>query len=78
MPQLLQCVGSFERIQEYYNFADGAADHDKSSTPSNRAGLSISLQPLAWTVPARRENDQRHVIALQNNSFTWENQRLLF
>ena len=72
MPQLLQCVGSFERIQEYYNFADGAADHDESSLPNNRAGSSISLHPLSRTVPARSENDQRHVITLENNSFTWE------
>jgi len=78
MPQLLQCVGSFERIQEYCNHADDTAEHDESSKPSNRAGSSISLHPLARVVPARSENDQKHAITLENNSFTWEKSKTPF
>lgn len=69
MPQLLQCVGSFERIQEYCNHADDAAEHDESSKPSN---------PLARVVLARSENDQKHVITLENNSFTWKKSKTPF
>lgn len=72
MPQLLQCVGSFERIQRYYNYANTIAEQDGSSKTSNHAGSSISLQSLTRAVPAGSENDRKHVITLENNSFTWE------
>ena len=78
MPQLLQCVGSFERIQEYCNHVDDAAEHDESSKSSNRAGSSIGLRPLPRLVPAQSENDQKHVITLENNSFTWEKSKTSF
>lgn len=71
MPQLLQCVGSFERIQEYCNYAGDAAEHDESSRPSNRAGSSISLHSLTRVAPAQSENNRKHAITLKNNNFTW-------
>ncbi|KAK2883394.1 hypothetical protein FQN49_000034 [Arthroderma sp. PD_2] len=81
MPQLLQCVGIFERIQKYCNDADGATEHDESNQlkkSNNHAESSISLTSLTRVVPASSEKDQRHVIALQNNSFTWEKSRTPF
>ncbi|KAK7753241.1 hypothetical protein SLS62_004760 [Diatrype stigma] len=72
MPKLLQCVGSFERIQEYCNYADDAAKHNEPSDHSNRAGSFISLHPLTQVVPAQGDNDQKHAIILDNNDFTWE------
>lgn len=74
MPQLLQCVGSFERIQEYCNYADNSADHDESS---NRAGSSISLHSLAQA-QAQSENDPKHIITLEKNSFTWDRSKSPF
>lgn len=78
MPQLLQCIGSFERIQEYCNYDDDAVEHDESSRPSNRAGSSISLRSLTRIVPARSNNDQKHVINLENRSFTWDKSKTPF
>ena len=75
MPQLLQCVGSFERIQEYCNYADDSAEHDKSRNPRNRAASSISLHSLARVAPTERDNRPKHVITLENNSFTWEHSK---
>lgn len=74
MPQLLQCVGSFERIQQYCNYADDAAEHDESS---NRAGSSISLHSLAQA-QAQSENDPKHIMTLENNSFTWDKSKSPF
>ncbi|KAH7359713.1 multidrug resistance-associated protein [Pyrenochaeta sp. MPI-SDFR-AT-0127] len=72
MPQLLQCVGSFERIQGYCHHANSVIEWNQPSRTSNHAGPYISLQPLARVVPAGCENDRKHVIILENNSFTWE------
>lgn len=82
MPQLLQCVGSFDRIQEYCNYADDAVEHDKSRNHSNRAASSISLHSLARVAPAKRDNRPnnrpKHAITLENNSFTWEQSKTPF
>ena len=64
IPQLLQCVGSLERIQEYCNHTGDAAEYDESREHSNYGESSISLHPLARVVSARSENDQKHVITL--------------
>lgn len=78
MPQLLQCVGSFQRIQEYCNYADGAAERDGPCRPDYHAGSSISLHSLARAVPAQSENDPKHIISLENNSFAWEKSKSPF
>jgi ATP-binding cassette, subfamily C (CFTR/MRP), member 1 len=75
MPQLLQCVASFQRIQDYCNDAD---EPSKVNVPSYCAGSSISLYPLTRAVPAQNRNDQKHVIVLENNSFTWERTKASF
>ncbi|KAI1080070.1 ABC transporter [Whalleya microplaca] len=78
MPQLLQCVGSIERIQEYCNYANDGAENNEYSRPSNRAGSSISLHSLTRIGPAQSENDQKHATTLENNSFTWEKSKTPF
>ncbi|KAF7554083.1 hypothetical protein G7Z17_g3181 [Cylindrodendrum hubeiense] len=78
MPQLLQCVGSFERIQEYCNYANDAAEYDESKKPSNRAGTFLSLHSLARVVQAQSEDDMKHVVNLENISFTWERSKKPF
>ncbi|KAI0126998.1 ABC transporter [Xylariales sp. AK1849] len=78
MPQLLQCVSSFERIQEYCNFADDAAEYDESSEPSIRAGSSISLQSLSRIVSAQSENDHKQAIILENSNFTRDKSKTPF
>jgi ATP-binding cassette subfamily C (CFTR/MRP) protein 1 len=70
MPQLLQCVGSFQRIQDYCAYAGDSVEQDGFGESTDPATSSISLHTLAQ-VPARSESDEKHVITLQNNSFTW-------
>lgn len=69
MPQLLQSVGSFQRIQEYCNDAD---KREESRNLSIRAGSSISLRPLTQVVPTQSEDGRQHAIILEGNSFAWE------
>ncbi|KAK3332944.1 P-loop containing nucleoside triphosphate hydrolase protein [Cercophora scortea] len=80
MPQLLQCVGSFERIRDYCNDADGGGNStsngDSSQSGNTPTGSSIPLHTLAARsgtgVPDRIQGACKHVITLENNSFTWE------
>ena len=78
MPQLLQCMGSFERIQEYANYAHDGPLHDGSAEFSNLANSSISLQPLFQPLPARDDNHEKHVISLRGSSFAWKKSKAPF
>ena len=78
MSQLLQCVDSFERIQEYVNYANDELLHDGSVKFSNFANSSISLQPLFQALPARDDNHEKHVISLRGSSFAWKKSKTLF
>ncbi|KAM0255269.1 hypothetical protein ACHAQJ_005924 [Trichoderma viride] len=78
MPQLLQCVASFERIQEYCNHTDDTTKDEKSSESSNYTGSSISLHPFPQLRPSRNEHGQEHMIVLENNNFTWEKSKAPF
>ncbi|OAA38788.1 ABC transporter [Cordyceps fumosorosea ARSEF 2679] len=72
MPQLQQCIGSFERIQEYCNYAPDDNKKDDSSHYTTKTAPSISLDlPVA---PREQENGQhkRNAITLQNSSFSWD------
>lgn len=71
MPQLLQCVASFERIQGYCDHADDGSfpfEHNETGNPSNRIGSSINLHSLPQMLS---ENNQKHVITLEKASFAW-------
>lgn len=78
MPQLLQCVGSFERIQEHANYANDGLLHDDSTKSSNLANSSITSQPLFQELPARDINDEKHVISLKGSSFAWQKSKTPF
>jgi ABC-type multidrug transport system fused ATPase/permease subunit len=78
MPQLLQCVGSFERIQEYANYANDGPLHDGSAKFSNLVNSSIILQPLIQPLPARDDNHENHVISLRGSSFAWKKSKTPF
>jgi len=78
MPQLLQCVGSFERIQEYANYANDGPLHDGSAKFSNLANVSLSLQPLCKALPALEDNHEKHVISLMRSSFAWNKSKTPF
>lgn len=71
MPQLLQCVGSFERIREYCNYADDATSVEEVYNNDYRSGSAISLRSLAGEMTGRNANDAKHAICLENNSFAW-------
>jgi ATP-binding cassette, subfamily C (CFTR/MRP), member 1 len=72
IPDLLQCVGSVERIQEYCNYSNSSSNDIGCRNPSNRVGSSISLDSLPRTTLAQSGVDQKHVITLRNNSFAWK------
>lgn len=78
MPQLLQCVGSFVRIQEYCNYANNGIEINESKRPTNHAGSSISLHSLAQLELAQREDNTRDAITLRNNSFAWDKAKTPF
>ena len=69
MPQLLQCVGSFERIQEYANYAENGSFHHGSSESSSAANPSIILKPLRRT---RGGDCNKHMIRIRGSSFAWK------
>lgn len=79
MPQFLQCVGSFERIQGYCNYADGAVGNDESGKPSGRNGAE-SLHPhsVAPVVPALNEKHPTYAITLEKNDFSWKKSEVPF
>jgi ABC-type multidrug transport system fused ATPase/permease subunit len=67
MPQLFQCVGSFERIQQYCNYINDASQHG-----------GYRVDSPTWRVPAPSENDRKYVLTLENNSFSWKNSNIPF
>lgn len=72
MPQLLQCVGSFERIQEYANYGNNRSSHDDSTKDSSFSGSSIRLQPLLESLSTRDDNRGQHIISLRGSSYAWK------
>lgn len=78
MPQLLQCVGSFERIQDYCSYANDATGHEESGEVSNRAGSLISLHSLTRTELAQSKTDRKPAITLESSSFAWEKSKTPF
>lgn len=78
MPQLLQCVGSFDRIQEYANYAKDEPLHDGFVEIRSLANPSISLQPLFQALPARDGSHEKQVISLRDSSFAWKKSKIPF
>lgn len=78
MPQLLQCISFFDRIQEYCNYADDNVARDESNEPSEHTGSSISLQSLTPTTPTQPADLTKHVLAVENKSFAWEKSKPFF
>ncbi|KAI1328223.1 ABC transporter [Xylariaceae sp. FL0255] len=80
MPKLLQCVGSFERIREYCNYAGDAAEGEELEGLEDPVGPSISLRPIPPMPTARDQKDTplRNSIVLQNQSFAWERSKEAF
>ncbi|KAI4597228.1 hypothetical protein KJ359_004741 [Pestalotiopsis sp. 9143b] len=78
MPQLLQCISFFDRIQEYCNYADDNSAHGESNESSEHNGSSISLQSLARATPTQSVDPAKHVLAVENKSFAWEKSKPYF
>ncbi|KAI0170239.1 ABC transporter [Pestalotiopsis sp. NC0098] len=78
MPQLLQCISFFDRIQEYCNYAEDDVARDESNEPSEHTGSSISLQSLTRTTPTQPADLTKHVLAVENKSFAWEKSKPYF
>ncbi|KAF3012558.1 hypothetical protein E8E14_000617 [Neopestalotiopsis sp. 37M] len=73
MPQFLQCVGSFERIQDYCNYADGSAGNDESGKSlGSDGGESHDSHSVAPAVPDLKEKCPTHAITLSKNDFSWK------
>jgi ATP-binding cassette subfamily C (CFTR/MRP) protein 1 len=72
MPQLLQCISNFERIQEYANLTNDERSRNGSTGSSKTANSSINLQPLFQEVPGQRHDHQKYVIHLKRSSFAWK------
>ncbi|KAH8682050.1 ABC transporter [Xylariales sp. PMI_506] len=73
MPSLLQCVGSFDRIQEFCNYradAERAAAAQVPTEGSNNS--SISLESLSsGNTPDYNRDSEKHIIALEKQEFSW-------
>ncbi|KAK9416311.1 putative ABC transporter [Seiridium unicorne] len=70
MPQLIQCIASFDRIQEYCNYADtDTPDGPNQSGKHNDS--SISLQSLIRNTSEFGTEQQKSVIVVENKSFAW-------
>lgn len=74
LPEVLQSIGSFDRIQEYANYypKKPTPENDTDSAP-RASGSVISLQPLAveaFNSPTRVSGDD--LISMQNQSFAWK------
>jgi ATP-binding cassette subfamily C (CFTR/MRP) protein 1 len=71
-PTLFQCVGSFDRIQEFCNYTANFDDTDATTAETrHRNGSSISLQPLARAASEPGQEVQKHVIAVEEQNFSW-------
>ena len=65
MPQLLQCVGSFERIQEYCN-------HEMGRRKPSHYGESRTSRSLVKGAQGQNERHQEYAISLDLSHFSWE------
>lgn len=74
LPEVLQSIGSFDRIQEYANYYPKKPTPENNTDSASRAsGSVISLQPLAveaFNSPTRVSGDD--LISMQNQSFAWK------
>ncbi|KAK9802300.1 putative ABC transporter [Seiridium cardinale] len=70
MPQLIQCIASFDRIQEYCNYADTDTP-DGPNQFGKHNGSSISLQSLMRNTSELDTEQQKSVIVVENKSFAW-------
>ncbi|KAK6074134.1 ABC transporter [Seiridium cupressi] len=70
MPQLIQCIASFDRIQEYCNYADTDTP-DAPNQYGKHNDSSISLQSLIRNTSEFGTEQQKSVIVVENKSFAW-------
>lgn len=69
LPQLIGCIGSFDRIQEYCNYAEDSPSQEETLTIGEKNDSSISLQSL--TGHDSDSDRPKHVITLNNQSYAW-------
>lgn len=78
MPQLHQCIGNFDRIQEYCMNSDHATRMETQSGAGCKVTTAISLPTLTSSSRNRGPGSANEVIVLRNNSFAWPQAPLAF
>jgi ATP-binding cassette subfamily C (CFTR/MRP) protein 1 len=73
VPSLFQCVGSFDRIQEYCNYT-AELSNSQDDTPEvsrHRNGSTISLQSLTRAAPGPGQEPRKHAVSIEKQSFSY-------
>lgn len=70
-PNLIGCIGSFDRIQEYCNYAEDASSQTRTDKRDKHDESSISLQSLSPAAPEPGSDESKHAITIDNHSFAW-------
>ncbi|KAH8195528.1 hypothetical protein TruAng_010313 [Truncatella angustata] len=78
IPRLLQCVGSFDRIQEYCNYAESSVPSKEDHTDEKRPQSSISLQSLPPVMEVSGSGHSGDAIAVEKQNFAWAKDKPAF
>jgi ABC-type bacteriocin/lantibiotic exporter with double-glycine peptidase domain len=77
IPGLVQCIGSFDRIQTYCNYSYNAGDNDKQRLAHDVQSSDVSLGPLPPNIVRHTSNqkEQQHAVTLDGHDFAWKKEQ---
>ena len=70
---VIQCIASFDRIQQYCNYIQKGEDHDSSYPFNGQSGADLDLDPLVSRTACDADQIlQRQTVSFKGESFGWD------
>lgn len=71
LPQVIQCISIFDRIQEYCNYSEGTTSQESINSANKDDESAIGLQFLTRSPSESDSDQQKHAISIKKQNFSW-------
>jgi len=77
IPGLVECIGSFDRIQTYCNYSYNANGNDQKSFVHEAQTSEVILATLTTDImrSTSSKKDQQHIVTLDGHDFAWNKEQ---